>query len=290
MPIPTLPPTPVAVVAAIDTCMPGVDRRLSASLVRQESNFNPYAIGLDGKNVLYLQPRSYQEAVQTAVNLMREGKGFSVGLSQIHISNVVRYRLTWQQAFDPCTNLMAGGSILKGFYSRAVSNGYRGQDAVFAALRGFNSGDIGNPVSNGYAKEILRRVANMPVSAPLAVPTVPVRPQEVMPVTGGLAANGSPETVMQPVSVPATPGSNPAVNARTDMFAAAKPSMFATATRSMFAGKPAPTPTPLPAQVIASTAGTTPVRAAGAEHPVQPRSVEADEDDDTPVPVRVVQQ
>ncbi|ACD21629.1 transglycosylase SLT domain-containing protein [Paraburkholderia phytofirmans] len=270
--------------------MPGVDRRLSASLVRQESNFNPYAIGLDGKEVLYLQPRSYQEAVQTAVNLMREGKGFSVGLSQIHISNVRRYGMTWQQAFDPCSNLMAGGSILKGFYSQAVNKGYRGQDAVFAALRGFNSGDVGNSISNGYASSILRRVSNMPVSGPVPIPVVPVGTVTVTPVTVDSVAQGSPEAVLQPVSVPANGGGEPAPQARADMFAAAKPSMFATATRSMFAGKSASTTTPPPTQVVASTAGPTPVMAVSAELRVQTRSTNAGEDDDGPVPVRVVQQ
>ncbi|QDS32486.1 transglycosylase SLT domain-containing protein [Burkholderia contaminans] len=129
----------------IETCAAGVDARLFTSLVRQESNFNPFAIGLDGKAVLKAQPRSYEEAVKTAVNLRRQGIGFSVGLSQVHISNVVRLKMTWQEAFDPCTNLRTGSEIFRGFYTQAVQAGYRSDSAVFAALRGFNSGACTTP-------------------------------------------------------------------------------------------------------------------------------------------------
>ena len=157
--------------SAIDVCAAGVDSRLFTSLVRQESNFNPYAIGLDGKAVLKTQPKSYEEAVKTAVNLAREGKGFSVGLAQVHISNVVRYGMTWEQAFDPCMNLRVGSAIYRNFYAQAIKAGYRADGATFAALRGFNSGSVHNPVSNGYARDILGRVG-IPSAAFSAIPAI----------------------------------------------------------------------------------------------------------------------
>ncbi|HDR9474424.1 transglycosylase SLT domain-containing protein [Burkholderia multivorans] len=190
--------------AIIEACAAGVDSRLFTSLVRQESNFNPYAIGLDGKAVLKAQPRSYEEAVKTAVNLMRQGKGFSVGLSQVHISNVVRFKMTWQEAFDPCTNLRTGSEIFRGFYARAVQAGYRGQDALFATLRGFNSGSVHNPVSDGYAKAILGRVGVAPAASSPSIASVPSLPAAMKPAASAVA---------QDVSSP-------------DMFAAPSPSLF----------------------------------------------------------------
>ena len=187
----------------IETCAAGVDARLFTSLVRRESNFNPFAIGLDGKAVLKAQPRSYEEAVKTAVNLRRQGIGFSVGLSQVHISNVVRLKMTWQEAFDPCTNLRTGSEIFRGFYTQAVQAGYRSDSAVFAALRGFNSGSVHNPVSNGYAKAILVRIGVAPATpSPSVVSSLPAVAAE--------SARTAPEQ----------DGSSP------DMFAAPSTSLF----------------------------------------------------------------
>lgn len=164
--MPTVTTSALAVAAVINACAPGIDSNLAASLIKQESNFNPYAIGLDGKDVLTQQPHSFEEAVTTAQSLMRQGKTFSVGLAQIHISNVTRNRMTWEQAFDPCINLRTGQGILRQFYTTALRSGYQANDAVFAALRGYNSGNVHAAVSNRYASSILQRVANGPVAVP----------------------------------------------------------------------------------------------------------------------------
>lgn len=202
---------PIAAATAIDQCAVGVDAKLFTSLVRQESNFNPYAIGLDGKAVLKPQPRSAEEAVKTAVNLVREGKRFSVGLAQVHVSNVIRYGMTWEQAFDPCTNLRVASSILRGFYSQAVRAGYKAEGATFAALRGFNSGSVHNPISNGYAREILGRLGSMPVvPAPTTLP--PLEAVVAVPVGGQVADRAH----RAPRDDPSSPS----------MFSTSSPSLF----------------------------------------------------------------
>jgi type IV secretion system protein VirB1 len=141
--------------ALLRECAPVIEPALAARLVKRESSFNPYAIGLDGRAVLKPQPQSLQEAVEVAEKLIKQGQGFSVGMSQLHISNVRRFRITWRQAFDPCTNLKFGQSLLQHYHTQAVRAGFSGDAAVFVALRGYNSGDIHNPVSNGYAEAIL---------------------------------------------------------------------------------------------------------------------------------------
>lgn len=204
---------PTATPTAIDQCAVGVDSRLFASLVRQESNFNPYAIGLDGKAVLKAQPRSYEEAARTADNLVREGKGFSVGLGQIHVSNVARYGLTWQQAFDPCTNLRVASVILRSFHIQAMKAGYSPDNAVFAALRGYNSGSVHNPVSNGYARDILGRIGYGDVIVPRL---------EGLPAPVTVSEGHAPQQVAQQ-SGPEQAEEDPST-----------PSMFSTPSPSMF--------------------------------------------------------
>ena len=140
--------------AIVQQCAPSIEPNLALRLIKQESNFNPYAIGLDGKAVLTPQPKTYEEAVSVAERLIKEGKGFSVGVSQVHISNIKQLGLTWKQAFDPCINVSHGENILQNFYGAALRAGYVGNEAVFMSLRGYNSGSIFNPVSNQYAANI----------------------------------------------------------------------------------------------------------------------------------------
>lgn len=132
---------------------------LMAALVRRESNDNPFAIGLDGKERFVPQPRSLAEAVAAAERLAGRGKTFSVGLAQIHISNIKSFGLTWTQAFDACASLRHGQQVFESFYARAIKAGFRGNEAVFAALRGYNSGSVFAPVSNAYASAIIADAA-----------------------------------------------------------------------------------------------------------------------------------
>ena len=189
----------VDLLLVIQQCAPAIDPRLAASLVRQESAFNPYAIGLDGKAVLKEQPRSLPEAVKKAEELQRNNQGFSVGLAQLHVSNVRRFGLTWTQAFEACTNLQYGQIVLQGFHDTALKAGFKGGDAVHAALRGYNSGDISKTVSNGYANAILQRVHQQPLKANEFLPKVPAGLQQVDAPTTGPAAEAA---VVAPMGAP----------------------------------------------------------------------------------------
>lgn len=151
-------------ITLVQQCAPVIEPTLAIRLLRRESGFNPYAIGLDGKAVLKPQPRTFVEAVKIADDLLRAGKKFSVGISQVHISNVKNFGLTWAQAFDPCTNLRHGQTILQHFHNVALKAGFSGEGAVFAALRGYNSGSVHASISNNYANAIMG--GGLPASIP----------------------------------------------------------------------------------------------------------------------------
>jgi len=146
----------------VQECAPNVSPVLMHALVRKESAFNQFAIGMHAgeKPAAVKQPTSLREAVALAEDLKSKGKGFSVGLAQINAANLPSLKLTWEQAFDPCTNLAAGEKVLRAFYAQARTEGYRGVDAVWAALRGYNSGSVDKTVSNGYADAVFRYMAN----------------------------------------------------------------------------------------------------------------------------------
>lgn len=137
-------------------CAPSVPIKLIHSLVRKESAFKPFAIGMDSKFGVVKQPETLAEALETVKKLKRDGRKFSVGLAQIHVSNVELFNLSWEQAFDPCTNLHTGELILNEFYNKAISFGYKDTSALWAMLRGYNCGNINCSVSNQYASDILK--------------------------------------------------------------------------------------------------------------------------------------
>lgn len=140
----------------LEQCAPQVAPSLMRALVHIESAWQPFAIGADAGQGSVTQPHSLEQAVVTARRLVDSGRSFSVGLAQVHVSNVLRSGLSWERAFDPCTNLSLGQAILADFYRAAGRAGYVGDGAVRAALRGYNSGGIGRYVSEGYATNIIR--------------------------------------------------------------------------------------------------------------------------------------
>lgn len=117
-------------------------------VVRVESSFNPYAIGVVGGR-LARQPRNLPEAVSTARMLEREGYNFSLGLAQVNRRNLASQGLdSYERAFDVCPNLRAGARILADCHRRA------GQDWG-KALSCYYSGNFVTGFRHGYVHKVL---------------------------------------------------------------------------------------------------------------------------------------
>lgn len=150
-------------------CAQVVDVRTMAALVRVESGFNPFAIGVVGGR-LARQPRNLPEAVATAQALERNGYNYSVGLSQVNRSNFARYGLTLESAFEPCRNLTAGSQILSGCFTSAKGRFGSDQGALRAALSCYYSGNYSTGFKAGYVQRV---VANATDSGVQPIPVVP---------------------------------------------------------------------------------------------------------------------
>ncbi|MFZ5657864.1 MAG: transglycosylase SLT domain-containing protein [Pseudomonadota bacterium] len=162
-----------------------VPREVMQHVVRVESSFNPYAIGVVGGR-LVRQPRNLAEAVATARMLERRGYNFSLGLAQVNRYNLARQGLaSYEQAFQACPNLQAGSRILAechgrsgGSWGRAFSCYYSGNFVtgyrhgyvrkVFASMRRDAS-----PVDEAQAIEVVGAPPRRAVSAPK--PTTSIR-------------------------------------------------------------------------------------------------------------------
>jgi type IV secretion system protein VirB1 len=157
-------------------CAPTVHPTTLQALVRTESGFNPYAIGVIGGH-LARQPRNEAEAVATAKALDAQGLNFSMGLGQINKANLARYGLTYRSVFDMCANLRAGADILSRCYARAAGSMGVGDRALSAAISCYYSGTF----TRGFVAEadgtsyVQRVAANaQPAAQTTVVPAIPV--------------------------------------------------------------------------------------------------------------------
>lgn len=146
-----------------------VPMEIMEHVVRVESSFNPFAIGVVGAR-LARQPRNLEEAVATASRLERDGYNFSLGLAQVNRHNLATQGLSsYELAFDACPNLAAGARILADCHMRADGD----WDKAFSC---YYSGNFSRGFRDGYVEKIRRsmsaagrNVAGMVLSAlPLA--------------------------------------------------------------------------------------------------------------------------
>lgn len=165
----------VAFMALTQQCAPAVAPATMAAIVRAESGFNPYAIGVvHGR--LERQPASLEEAVATTRALDAAGWSYSVGLAQVNRQNWARFGLTPDTVFDPCRNLAAGAAILQGCFERARQSHAQAQDALRAGLSCYASGDFSTGFRTGYVQRVVAQVARPDPVVP-AIRVIPASPQ-----------------------------------------------------------------------------------------------------------------
>ena len=175
-------------------CAPQISPVTMAAIVRTESGFNPYAIGVV-RGRLLRQPGSAAEAVATAHALAAAGWNFSVGLAQVNRANWSAYGLTEQSAFDPCHNLAAGAAVLEGCFTAARSAQIDGRRDPQAALRAglscYASGNFSTGYRTGYVQRVVDN-ARVPASAPSQTVVPAIEPIPVVPTLPADRARSQP--------------------------------------------------------------------------------------------------
>jgi len=159
-------------IALAQECAPWVAHETMAAIVRTESAFRPFAIGINGGTQLIRQPTNKEEAVTTADWLIANGYNIDMGLAQINSSNLERVGLTVADAFEPCKNLAAAATILHENYQSASRKEQDEQAALHAALSAYNTGSFTRGLSNGYVQKVINN-AKAAVALPVA-PAIPL--------------------------------------------------------------------------------------------------------------------
>lgn len=157
--------------AMVRQCANQMPLHISHGIISTESNYNPFAIGVNqkGKSVGIRQPTNYQEAVITAKKLIQSGQNIDMGLAQINSSNLKWLGLNVEQVFDVCTNLKAMQYVFLTCYKSAKDGNYSREQK---ALSCYNTGNHEKGFSNGYVNKVTRNINNY-----LAVSNViPVKP------------------------------------------------------------------------------------------------------------------
>jgi type IV secretion system protein VirB1 len=187
-------------------CAPDVSPATMTAIVRVESAFNPYAIGVV-RGRLVRQPSSIEEAIATVRALDAGHWSYSVGLAQVNRSNWSRFGLNARDAFDPCRNLAVGAAILQGCFRLARANQADVQRALRQSLSCYASGDFVTGYRTGYVQRIVntttadvavRHLPSVPAIAP-GIPPVPVVPTE---------SNGPPAQRLRQTGEPGQPADN----------------------------------------------------------------------------------
>lgn len=250
-----------------------VPREVMHHVVRVESSYNPYAIGVVGGR-LVRQPRNLAEAVSTARMLEQRGYNFSLGLAQVNRYNLAKYGLdSYEKAFQSCANLQAGSRILAECYRRSGDWG--------KSFSCYYSGDFKTGYRHGYVQKVyasmrqgrrsegaaagappiavVDRVRRRAVTARTDIEPIATPPAGLIERRGGMIASQPPA-----VATMSAPAAGEAMAPATAMALSAPVSL---PMQAQSAPQPASPPTGGAAVVVAATR-------LGASPPQQPSRIE----------------
>lgn len=227
-------------------------------VVRVESSYNPYAIGVVGGR-LVRQPKNLPEALATVRMLEGRGFNFSIGLAQVNRYNLDKYGLdSYEKAFEPCANLKAGSRILAECYQRAKGDWGKSFSCYYSG--NFSTGFRQGYVQKIYASLRQERAGDAAPGSP-AIEVVGRTARRTVPVARHPLYNATPSTEQASVEAQTLPSapSQPAVAAPSRTQRVPSRTEFVDPVASFLAAGPAPqapvaeampAPVPQPAEAI----------------------------------------
>jgi type IV secretion system protein VirB1 len=135
-------------------CAPDIGKNTLGAIIHTESGGQPWVIGNNTMKRSYHYD-NYDRTVIAAKAFIAAGHNIDIGLMQINSTNLKRLNLTPEQVVEPCTNIQAGSSILKQFYSKALRHTSDPQLALRYALSAYNTGSLF--AGNKYVQQVLAR-------------------------------------------------------------------------------------------------------------------------------------
>lgn len=144
-------------IALLTMCAPNVAPQTMQAIVRHESAYNPYAVGINPPHKrLKRQPTSRAEAVKVVEDLIARKIDFDAGLGQINYRNWSWLGINAHSVFDSCVNLKAAQRVLEDCYTRAYKRHNDQRKALLESFSCYNTGNFNNGFKNGYVNNILK--------------------------------------------------------------------------------------------------------------------------------------
>jgi type IV secretion system protein VirB1 len=143
-------------------CGPLVDPVLTLRIIAVESAQHAYVIH-DNRSHRSVDAGNAETAIQWAQALVRAGHRIDVGLMQINVDAWLKPTgVSIAEAFDPCTNIRLGTTILSANYAASWVHSTTPAEALTKALSRYNSGS--DTAAVGYAAAVLQGHAERGVS------------------------------------------------------------------------------------------------------------------------------
>lgn len=136
----------------IQTCSPQMQIPVAQAIIKTESSFKQFAIGVNKGGKPVRQPSTYKEAVATAKQLIASGANIDMGYAQINSKNLKWLGLSVEQIFEPCANLKAMQTVYQHCYNRAGNTGLGTR--MQRAFSCYNTGNMTSGFRNGYVNKV----------------------------------------------------------------------------------------------------------------------------------------
>jgi type IV secretion system protein VirB1 len=151
----------IALPALIQHCVPSIAQKQMIAIVQVETKGNPLALNLNNGYKLQFQPHSKTQAQKWVEYLDKYNYNFDIGLAQINIKNVNKYRYKVTELLDPCTNLKLASSILIKNYTSALPSSKSSDEAWQKAISAYNTGNFHSGFANDYVRRVYASINKM---------------------------------------------------------------------------------------------------------------------------------
>lgn len=147
-------PAPEKIAQLVTACAPQVHPNTMLKILKHESGFQPYLIGVNETPHKTYSFKSAAEAARKARELIAQGKSIDMGLGQINSANLPALKMTPEQVFEPCENIRASAYILTQAYKQTSAQFRDERDALDHALSIYNTGKTHRGIANGYVSKV----------------------------------------------------------------------------------------------------------------------------------------